>query len=354
MTTSELIEKRLHHQKLTASDFTKPAEVVAWLGAVQAQDFPMAKWSLGLRAPGLTDAAVEQAFNEGAILRTHILRPTWHFVTPEDIRWMLQLTAPRVHVANGSMYRKCGLDEAIFRRSHTVLEKALQGGKQLTRDEIGEEFQRAGIACTAEFQRTYLVMQAELEGVICSGGRRGKQFTYALLAERAPNAKTLPREEALAELTRRYFSSHGPATLHDFSWWSGLTLGEVKQGIASVQTEFAKKIFNGKEYWLPLAPTPGNDPSQTFFLLSLFDESVVAYKDRSALTHPRRAEKGEKVVDFMNHMVLGGQIAGMWKREVKRRGVVFEVEPCFDFGEEEERLLAAGKRRYEAFVGLEI
>lgn len=224
MTTPEidLVRRRFHNQKLARSRFHRPAEVVAWLGAIQAQDYAGAKWAIGLRSTGLRDAGIEQAFNEGAILRTHLMRPTWHFVTPADIRWILALTAPRVHAVNAYSYRKFGLDRGIFARSRVAFERALQGGKQLTRLELASVLGRAGIPAES-LRLAYLMMQAELDGVICSGARRGNQFTYALLDERAPHVKNLEREEALAELTRRYLSSHGPATLSDYVWWSGLT-----------------------------------------------------------------------------------------------------------------------------------
>jgi Winged helix DNA-binding domain len=178
---------------------------VEWLGAVQAQDFAAAKWALGLRLQGVTDDDIEQAFIDGAILHTHVMRPTWHFVSPADIRWLLALTAPRVHAASASYNRKLELDDAVFRCTHAVLANALQGGKQLTRDELASALQQAGIATEGEQRVTHIMMRAELDGIICSGARRGQQFTYALLAERAPHARMLARDEALAELTRRYW-----------------------------------------------------------------------------------------------------------------------------------------------------
>ena len=226
-----LVRERLRNQSLAVSRLRTPGEVVAWLGAAQAQDYAGAKWALGLRAKGLTDAAVEQAFDEGAILRTHILRPTWHFVAPADIRWMLALSAPRVHAVNAYAYRTFELDAAVLARSRAALERALAGGRQLTRLELAKVLQRAGVQADGP-RLAHVMMHAELDAVICSGARRGKQFTYALLEERAPRAKVLPRDEALAELTRRYFASHGPATLRDYVWWSGLTARDARAGMA--------------------------------------------------------------------------------------------------------------------------
>src|SRR5688572_10872776 len=223
--------QRLHNQHISQVGFRQPAEVVGWLGAVQAQDYAAAKWALALRAPGLTDADVDRALADGSILRTHVLRPTWHFVLPDDIRWMLALTAPRINALSAYYYRQMGLDDATFARSNDVLAKALQGGQQRTREELAAVLHQAGIYNGELLAFTYLMIRAELDGVVCSGARRGKQFTYALLDERAPQARQLTRDEALAELARRYFSGHGPATLADFVWWSGLTVTDARSGL---------------------------------------------------------------------------------------------------------------------------
>ena len=204
---------RLRQQQLARGDGTSPSDVVRWLGAVQAQDYAGARWALGLRVKGTTDEDVARAFDAGTILRTHMLRPTWHFVAPEDIRWVQALTAPRVHAANCSYYRKLELDDRLLARSRAVFERTLDGGAHRTRTELASALARAGIVADGH-RLAYLVMHAALERVICSGPRRGKQFTYARLDERAPGARTLARDEALAALTRHYFSSHGriPAT----------------------------------------------------------------------------------------------------------------------------------------------
>src|SRR5713226_2242979 len=228
MTNLDIAHRRLHNQLITRPMFEKPDDVVKWLGAVQAQDYAGAKWALGLRMQGVTDDVIEQAFADGAIIRTHVMRPTWHFVAPADIRWMLALTAPRI---NAYYNRKLELDDAVFRHSNAVLAKALQGGKQLTRSELASVLQLAGIAADNLLRSTYIIMRAELDGIVCSGARRGKQFTYALLDERVPQTRNLDRDEALAEFARRYFTSHGPATLQDFVWWSGLAAADAKAGL---------------------------------------------------------------------------------------------------------------------------
>lgn len=295
MTKSDLVFTRLHNQKLASTRFAKPVDVVRWFGAVQAQDFNAAKWALALRMLKATDTTVEEAFNKGEILRTHVMRPTWHFVAPEDIRWLLQLTAARVNQKCGPNYRKFELDAAIFKRSNKIFMKALRGGKHLTRPAFKSMLNADGIDVTDPVRLAHVLLRAELDGIICSGPRIGKQFTYALLEERAPATKTLERDEALAELTRRYFRSHGPATLQDFVWWSGLTVEDAKRGIAQVGT-------------LPSARTKQSSPNSAH-LLPAFDEYFVAYKDRQITAGSL------STWDVLGPtFVIDGIAAGKWKR----------------------------------------
>jgi DNA glycosylase AlkZ-like len=230
MTPLDVAQRRLRNERLVGPAFAAPADVVSWLGAVQSQDYGGAKWAVAQRARGCSDADVEEACDRGDIVRTHVMRPTWHFVTSADARWMLELTAPRVHAANAYYYRQLELDERVFTKSHAALAAALRGGRHLTRVELGHALERAGIRA-AGTRLAYVLMRAELDAVICSGPRRGKQFTYALFDERVPASKPLARDQALAELVRRYFASHGPATVQDFAWWSGLTVADGTKGI---------------------------------------------------------------------------------------------------------------------------
>ena len=201
------------------------------MGAVQSQDYPGAKWAIGQRTRGATDAAFDEAFAQGRILRTHIMRPTWHFVMPADIRWMLALTAPRVNAVMAYYYRQMEVDETLIARAKPVFERALRGGKQLTRAELGTALEKAGIHATG-VRLGFIIGRAELDAVVCSGALRGKQHTWALLEERVPPAKRLDRDEAMRELTRRFFTSHGPAQLIDFVWWSGLTMADAKKELS--------------------------------------------------------------------------------------------------------------------------
>ena len=219
----------MRSQRLWGDPFDSGVDVVRWLVAVQSQDFPISRWSIGQRTRSATEQDVDRAFANGAILRTHVLRPTWHFVLPEDIRWMLALTGPRVRAKNALYARRLGLDDATFAKSNRVLAGAVDGGHR-TRSELRADLERSGIDATG-LRLAFIVSNAELEALVCSGGRRGAQHTYASIDERAPDAKTLDRDEALAELARRYFASRGPATLHDLSWWSGLPLTDCRRGV---------------------------------------------------------------------------------------------------------------------------
>jgi hypothetical protein len=347
-----IAHQRLHNQLITQRTFEKTADVVRWLGAVQSQDYAAAKWALGLRVQNSTDEIIEQAFADGAILRTHVMRPTWHFVSPADICWLLALTAPRVNAGNASWYRRLELDDALFMRSNAVLAKALQGGKQLTRAELMSVLQRAGIA-TDDLQRfTYIIMRAELDGIVCSGSRRGKQFTYALLGERAPQARTLDRDEALAELAGRYFTSHGPATLQDFVWWSGLTAADARAGLEMVTSHLMHEVIDGQTYWFSTSASPAKDLSQMVYLLPNYDEYVVGYTDRSAIfdaEHMHKLDARGNVL-FQHTIVLDGRVVGTWKRTLKKEAVILTPSLFTPLNEAETRALAASAERYGAFL----
>src|SRR6266700_1626114 len=355
MINLDLAHRRLHNQHITQRTIETPQALVEWLGAVQAQDFAAAKWALGLRLPGVTDDDIEQAFTDGTILRTHVMRPTWHFVSPADIRWLLALTAPRVLAASAYYNRKLELDDAVFRSTNAVLTNALQGGKQLTRDELASALRQAGIVTQGEQRVTYIVMRAELDGIICSGARRGKQYTYALLAERAPQARILDRDEALAELTMRYFMSHGPATVQDFVWWSGLTVIDAKAGLEMVKPQLVHEVVDGQTYWFSPSTPLVQDLSQAAYLLPNYDEYTVGYTDRSAIFDVLHTNKLDPRGGLLaNAMVLDGQVIGTWRRTFKKNTVVIEVNTFVPLSNTETRAFAASANRYGAFLTMSV
>jgi hypothetical protein len=355
--TVDIVRYRLHNQFLAQTDITEPAEVVRRLSAVQSQDYSGGKWALGQRLKNATtDAAIDAAFNEGKILRTHMLRPTWHFVTPEDIRWMLALTGPRVHTVNGFMYRQQELDPATIKKSYTVLEKILQGNKHLTREELGSALEQAGIKNAKGIRLGYIVMSAELDGIICSGPRRGKQFTYALLEERAPKVKNWTREESLAELTRRYFATRGPATLHDFTWWSGLTMADAQRGIEEVKSQFVSEVIDGKAYWFDSSVSPVWEKSPTAHLLPNYDEYFIGFKDRSAIGEvAKRAGIKSDDPSFLAHVIiLDGQLVGGWRRTLTKKAVQVELMLIADLTKAQQNAVDKAANQYGEFLGLPV
>ena len=352
-TSSELLNERLRNQQLTQSSRRRPAQVVSWLGAMQAQDYPAAKWAIGLRAPGCMNADIDQAFNDGAILRTHVLRPTWHFVAPEDIRWLLALSGPRVHAANAYYYRQNGLDEKTIGKSCATIHRALEGGKTLTRAELAVALGRAKVPADG-LKLAYLVMHAELAGVICSGPRRGTQFTYALLDERVKPGKALDRDEALVELVKRYFTSHGPATLRDFTWWSGMTMKDARRGIAAAGTALVEEAIDGREYFSVPQKRTAESKRNTAFLLPNYDEYLIAYKERGAFVDASRAANivARSGGAFANHLVIDGCLSGGWHRTLKGNSVAIDVAPYKKLTPQQSRAVAAAAEAYGEFLGL--
>jgi hypothetical protein len=344
--------QRLHNHSISRPRPRSPAGVVAWLGAVQAQEYAAARWAVGLRLPDSSDAEMERAFDAGRILRTHVLRPTWHFVAPADIRWMLDLTAPHIQRAMAYQRRQLELDARVCTRAITVIERALGGGEYLTRGELGARLGRSGIVATGT-RLAHLAAQAELEAVICSGPRRGKQFTYALLATRAPAARSLPRDEALATLTRRFFQSHAPATIRDFVWWSGLSTADAKRGLAMNGAK--SRVVDGLTYWTLGGPAAGSRPRGGVHLLPVYDEYVVAYRDREAVPHwPPGTTMARGLATFQNVLVIGGQIAGTWRLTRRARGAAIDVAPLRRLSESERRSLAAAVTRYARFLDVPV
>lgn len=339
MKPKDIVLHRLYHQQIAATSFTKPEQIVSWLVAQQSQEYAQAKWAIGLRIPGLHDADVEKAFNEGKILRTHVMRPTWHFVSPEDIRWLLQLTAPRIHQLSAYYYKQTELNEKIFKRAHQIFSKTLEGGKHATRTTLQEALQKGKIHAEG-VRLAYIVMHAELEGLICSGPRDGKQFTYALLEERVPAAKSLTREEALAAFVKRYFTSRGPATVQDFAYWSGLTVKDAQEGAAQLPKEFIREKINGRDYiYLPLSTD--KKLKNATFIMPDYDEYGMSYKDREAFM------PAENVNGVFDHcFVIDGRIGGSWKKAPKK-GIV--ITPFTALNEAKQKALEKAVKRYMEF-----
>ncbi|MPZ68281.1 MAG: winged helix DNA-binding domain-containing protein [Actinobacteria bacterium] len=353
MKIADLATRRLHTQRLAGPRFEAPEEAVSWLGAVQSQDYGPAKWSVGQRTAGATDADLDQAFNGGAILRTHVLRPTWHFVHAADIRWLLEVTGPRVQVANSHMYRQVGLDDAELTRCTKLLTKALTGGNHLTRKEIKALLEKAGIA-TEGFRTAYILMNAELNQVICSGPLDGKQHTYALLDERAPGARGLSRDDALAELLIRYFTGHGPATAKDLKAWSSLTMADIKKGLEMVADRLESHEIDGVTYWSSTDVAGRMPPSPTVHLMQAYDEYVMGYSESRHFLDVSGAVGAQTEPSSFNMLVfLDGQIAGHWKRTIKKASVEIETALYSAFNAAQSKALLTAADAYGKFLGLE-
>jgi len=345
--------QRLATQHLIEPKFEKAQDVVSLLGAVQAQDYAMSKWALGQRMRGATDAAIEQEINSGGILRTHVLRPTWHYVAPADIRWMLALTGPRIKATLGYYDRELGVESSVIRAAQKVMTKVLRNGTHLTRAELAERMSKAGIRTDGTERLARLVMHAELDGLICNGPRRGKQFTYALLEERVPPAKTMDRETSLHTLATRYFATRGPATEADFAWWSGLTMGDARVAIQSLGSSIQSLEIGGRKYWLATKSTM-KAKSPLVRLLPNYDEFFIGLKDRSAM-HRKLKSLGiqTSLGGLSGHLlIIDGQIAGGWKQMFKPKAVSLKIRLQRPLTGSQQRAVETEAARLAAFLGL--
>ena len=355
MLLSEVRKMRLCNQQIAATQCNSVSEVVNWLVAMQAQDFRHAKWAIGLRLNGATEQDVDNAFNEGAILRTHLMRPTWHFVSPEDIRWLLAITSPRVHLGNASSYKKTELSNTLLTRCQNVIIRSLEGGNFLKRTELQEILKQKKIKAEG-IRLAYIMMHAELEGLICSGPRIGKQFTYALLDERAPNKKNYQRDEALSMFLLRYFNSRGPATLNDFTYWSGLTLKDARAGIEPIRTQLQRIVIGGKEYFSGNLAHPEKFDGRDTFLMPDYDEYGMSYKDRSAL----RAAINDKNSPKQNWSVFGhwivvdGTMQGTWRDEVIKDSIKISSKFIKPLTAGAKRKVNSALKRYSTFFGKDL
>ena len=331
---AEVVEQRLRAHHLVDEPLPSVAEAVSWFGAVQSQDYPAAKWALGQRLRGMTDKDVDAVFDKGGILRTHVLRPTWHFVPPRDIKWIQELTSPRVMAGLAGRHRRLELDSRTLARAADMFGEALAGGSSMTRSELGALLTAARINVDGQ-RLPHLIAAAEHGNLITSGPRRGNQFTYALLSERAPRARTLDRDEALKELTFRYFRSHGPAQMKDLGWWSGLSIAEIKKGIHLAGNALELQQIDGVAYWS--GPNGGGRVGLVAHLLPNFDEFTVAYRDRSALLDPAIPFDAKHFAYYReatpmggilsNIVTVGGVVRGAWNRTIVRGGLSIEVRP---------------------------
>lgn len=341
---------RMHSQQLASPKFEDPKGLVSWMGAIQAQDYPMSKWAVGARLQSGSLQAVDEALKRGEILRTHVLRPTWHFVAAEDIRWMLKLSGQRIKSAYVSSAKGHQLDitDKQYGQFNDLIVRILEGNKSLTKQEIEAEVNQQGIKTVEPLIRR-LISNSEIEGVVCSGVDKGNKQTYALLDERAPKVAEIHKEEALARLASRYFQSHSPASLADFAWWSGLSLTEARQAVGLIKSELITDSDNlfAHESYKEIAPLK-ND---IIHLLPSFDEYLISYKDRTAVLdlehHPKAFNRFGTFYPVILH---NGKIVGNWNKTVKKSQVVIETsffDPKHQISRE---LIERAENRYKSFL----
>lgn len=345
---------RLLNQQLLNPLFRHPKELVSWMGAVQAQNYSMVKWAVGMRLKSATLQTVEDALRKGEILRTHVMRPTWHLVAAEDIRWMLKLSAQRIISANESFAKGRDLDisEELYLKSHNLLEKILCGKKSLTRQEIAEHFNRAGILADTNRMNRFMA-RAEQMGIVCSGADKGSKYTYMLLEERVAPVPEITKDEALARLARSYFRSHSPAVLQDFIWWSGLSATEAKQAIYLIESELTTEQWNGQIWYIHDACRTRGKVSGCLHLLPSYDEYLLGYKDRTDVLSKEHYPKAFTNNGLFYPVLLhDGHVIGNWSKSVKKGGtpvehVCFRRHDCID-----ETVLNREKDRYARFLSL--
>jgi hypothetical protein len=352
LASTEILRRRLDAQSISSTTFTRPEQVVAWLGAVQAQDYLGSLWAVGSRLLAAREHDVERALAERTIVRTWPMRGTLHLVAAADARWMTELLAQRPAAAAANRLRSAGIDEAVLARARKVLVKNLDGGRRLPRPAAYRVLERAKIA-TAGSRGIYVLWRLAHEGLICFGPREGKQQTFVLFEEWLPDAKRLPREEALATLAQRYFGGHGPATIGDFAWWSGLPLAEARLATALAGEWIEEEVIRGQPYWFAPSASSASDSRGGAHVLPAFDELLVGYADRSAALDARHVGAVLAGGIFNPIVVLDGRVVGTWKRQLGRREVVCSVAPFTALTASKVRAVERALGRYAAFVGLD-
>lgn len=365
MSRQELVALRLASHRLVptalpaASSFKHVDQAVQWFGAVQAQEYAHARWAVGSRFAtdtAITGASIEQALVQRKVVRSWVLRGTLHLVAAADLRWLLALAAPALLTRTAAAYREVQLDEAAFRKILPAIRRCLEGGRQLTRLELFAALTQHRVN-TEGHRGGRILYRAAQVGLICLGDPRGKQATYTLLDEWLPPGleagKALPREDALKQLAQRYFASHGPATLADFSWWSGLVASEARAALEMAETGLAHALFEGGTVWWSkrtLLPPAGKPALQ---LLAGFDEYVLGYTDRKAIldaTHAGKLMTPNGL--FRPALLLGGRVAGTWQAETKKGAVSISTTSFAPLPRGSVGALQLAAQRYAAFTGL--
>jgi hypothetical protein len=353
MDRSEIMRLRVANQCLAGSAFTRPDEVVRWFGAMQSQDLSASLYAIGLRMRQATEDLVERALTNGSIVRSWPMRRTIHCMAAEDARWMIRMLAPRGIARMQTYYRAMKITDEELERAGKILESALARNTRLTRPELYERLNAEGVATSstqAPMRGLHLLVHWAHAGLICLAARRGKQPTFALLEDWTPRGRDLSGDDALAKLATVYFRAHGPATVKDFSWWSGLAMGEAKRAVQLARDILRCTTIAGVEYWqLGDGPTAASG-TMPLLLLPAYDEYTVAYADRSFAGDP-------ELLPTIGHglapnIIVDGRIAGTWKRAFVARGSV-AVTPSLlcTLSKKEQAGLAHSIQCYADFLG---
>jgi hypothetical protein len=350
MKHSEIALMRMASQKIFETNFHRPQEIVHHLGAMQAQDYSMAKWAIGSRCDA-SEKEIEEAINSAKIIRTHILRPTWHFVSAEDIYWMLDISGPQVKPMTISAAKKFGYDTKMLEQVKVSIEKLLAGNNHLTRDEIMQELNIKKTS-SGDFLSAAIMMNAELDGLVCNGKRKGKQITYALLEERVSKPKSkLSREEGLAKLALRYFESHGPATVLDFSWWSGFSPTVCKSTINAIKLQLSCIAIDNQDYWVGKTNQDVGHFQESVHFLPAFDEILISYKTREAsilIEHQSKAFTNNGI--FKPIIVENGKVIGTWKRTIKKDHTKIETQFFNETAMHKKKILFEAIKPFEKYL----
>lgn len=343
--------ERMRNTRLDGPLLDTVTDVVRWFGGMQFQEYPVARWSIGQRTSGIDEAAVDRALAAGEVIRTHVLRDTWHLVAASDLRWLMALTGPRIQQRNGTMYRRLELDERQLARTDQLLAQALAGGQQLPRRAIAAYLSAHGVDADG-MRLAYVLMHAEVELVICSGALQGKQQTYALVDDLVPPTRGMDRDEALVELVRRYFTSHGPATVKDLGWWSSLTAADIRHGLERVGDALEERVIDGVSWWS--APTlERREAPPRAHLLQGYDEYVIAYSEtRNVLDidgHAGSVLGGDAM--FTHAVLLDGQVIGHWRRRTERKAIAIDMQLGCPLDPASTQALDDAVQRYGTFAG---
>jgi hypothetical protein len=354
MTPENISVLRTLNQQITNPKFKSAKEIAGWMGALQAQDYSMSKWAFGIRLQNSTEIAINREINSGNIIRSHLLRPTWHFVSSDDIYWILELTATQIKAVVKFRDKQLGLTENIFHQCNIIIEKALRDFNHKTREELISELLKANIEVDNN-RASHILLHAEIEGIICSGKQKGSKPTYAILEEWVPKHRKTYREEALKELARRYFTSRGPATVRDFTWWSGLSSTDSKLAIELNRPQLISEIIGNQTYWFIDSGNTQIPDLNEIYLLPAYDEFIISYRDRKtslSLTDHEKVVSDNGI--FYPTILIRGQVIGTWKRVIKNNFIVLTANLFSIVSPDLNVILSDSTIMYSKFMNKEI